>query len=113
MLQKIMKLKPHELRVMDLLVSDVISSNIMNSIKTNPTITDYDITGHGYFITITNSDLPIERIVCHEPMIIGESNGVESTFLIYIEKHELTIECAGIGEIEPPEDYWDINISKA
>jgi len=98
-----------------MLMSDVISSNVMNSIKTNPAITDYYTTGHGYFLTITNSDLPIERIVCHEPMIIGECNGVESTFLIFIENHEITIECAGIGEIEPPEDYrdWDINVSKA
>jgi len=110
-----MKLKPHEIKVMDMLVSNVVSSNTMNSIKTNPNITNYYTTGHGYFLTITDTDLPIERIVCHKPMIIGECNGVETTFLIIIEKHKLTIECAGMGEIEPPEDYrdWDIDVSKA
>ncbi|MFK5970120.1 MAG: hypothetical protein QM487_08405 [Candidatus Marithrix sp.] len=46
------------------------------------------------------------------PVIIGEYNGVESAFLIFIEKHELTIECASISEIEPPENYrdWDNTI---
>ena len=48
-------------------------------------------------------------------MIIGESNGVESTFLIFIEEHQLTIECAGMSDVEPPEDYrnWDIVISRS
>ncbi|MFK5947959.1 MAG: hypothetical protein QM500_04200 [Methylococcales bacterium] len=110
-----MELKPHEIRVIEMLVSDVISSETLNIIKRNPNITDYNVTGHGYFLTIVNTDLPIERIVCHTPMIIGECNGVESTFLIFIEEHELTIECAGMSEIEPPEDYrdWDINVRKA
>ena len=110
-----MKLKPHEIRVIDMLVSDVISSSTMNSIKTNPTITDYWTTELGYFLTITDAGLPIERIVCHKPRIVGECNGVETDFLIFIEEHELTIECVGMGEILPPEDYrdWDINVSKA
>lgn len=110
-----MQLKPHEIRIIDMLVSEVVPSSTMDSIKTNPTITDYYTTGHGYFLTIKNLDLPWKRIVCHKPMIIGECKGVESTFLIFIEKHELTIECAGMSEIEPPEDYrdWDINVSKA
>lgn len=110
-----MRLKPHEIKAMDMLVSGVISSNTMNSIKTNSTITDYYTTGHGYFLTIKDANLPIEHIVCHEPMIIGECNGIEATFLIFIEKYELTIECAGMGKIERPEDYrdWDIYVSKA
>ena len=88
---------------------------MIESIKTNPNITDFYTTGHGYFLTLTNLELPNERIVCHEPMIIGESNGVESTFLIFIEEHQLTIECAGMSDVEPPKDYrnWDIVISRS
>ena len=110
-----MKLKPHEIRVLDMLVSDVISSKTMNNIKTNPTVTDYYTTGHGYFLTVEDAGLPVERIVCDEPVIIGECNGIETTFLVFIENHELTIECAGMGEIEPPQDYrdWDVNVSRA
>jgi len=110
-----MELKPHEIEIIDILASDVISSDAMNNMKINPTVTDYHTTGHGYFLTITNPDLPIERLVCDKPLITGECNGVLSTFLIFIEEHELTIECAGIGDVEPPEDYrnWSINVKKA
>ena len=112
---KIMKLKAHEIIVIDLLLSNVISSDAISSIKSNPNITDYYTTGHGYFLTVTSLYLPKERIVCHELMIIGESNGVESTFIIFIENNELTIECAGVSDVEPPKDYrdWKININKA
>jgi hypothetical protein len=110
-----MNLKPHEINVIYILLSGIISSDVIESINTNPNITDFYTTGHGYFLTLTNLELPNERIVCHEPMIIGESNGVESTFLIFIEEHQLTIECAGMSDVEPPEDYrnWDIVISRS
>lgn len=71
-----MELKPHEIKVIDMLVSGVVSSDILSSIKSNPDITDYYTTGHGYFLTITNSDLPARHIICHEPMIIDKSSGV-------------------------------------
>ena len=110
-----MKLKAHEIKVIDILASNVVSSDIVNSIKADPTITDIRVTGHGYFLTITHSGLPAKRIVCDKPMIIGSCNEIESTFLVFIENHELTIECAGMSQIEPPEDYrnCDIHISKA
>lgn len=105
-----MKLKAHEIKVIDMLASNVFSSEIMKSLKENPTIKEIDVTGHGYFITIAHPSLPETRIICNKPMIIGSCNGVESTFLIFIENHELTIERAGVGEIEPPEDYKDCEI---
>ena len=110
-----MELKPHEIEIIDILASDVISSDTMNNIKTNPTVKDCHSTGHGYFIIIANPNLPAERIVCDKPIITGECNGVLSTFLIFIEEHELTIECAGIGDVEPPKDYrdWNINVKTA
>ena len=110
-----MKLKAHEIKVIDMLASNIASSETMNSIKINPIITDFHTTGHGYFLTVTHSDLPSKRIVCDKPIIIGSHNGVESTFLIFIENHELTIECAGMSQIELPGVYrdCDINIYKA
>lgn len=108
-----MNLKPHEINVIDILLSSIISSDVIESIKTDPDITDFYTTGHGYFLSLTNLELPNHRIVCHEPMIIGESNGIESTFLIFIEEHQLTIECAGMSDTELPENYreWKINMT--
>ena len=68
------------------------------------------MTGYGYFITIHHPNLPENRIVSHKPLIIGESDGIETSFVVFIENRELTIECHGFGDIKNPGDYRDSNI---
>ncbi len=103
-------LKPHEQKVLDILVSGTIPDDVLKEIKINPTITEYDVTGNGYFLTIKHPSLPIDRIVCDEPMLIGECDGVETGFIVFIENGELTIECHGWGDKDIPKDYRECRI---
>ena len=103
-------LKPHEKLVLDILVSESIPDNVMKDIKANPSITGYDVTGNGYFLTVKHPSLPIERIVCDEPMIIGECDGIETGFVVFIENGELTIECHGWGDKAIPQDYRGLSV---
>lgn len=108
-------LKVHEHIVLDTLVSGIISADTMSDIKNEPTISAYDITDNGYFITLKHPDLPEERIVCDKPIIIGECNGIKTGFVIFIENNELTIECHGWGNHLIPKNYreLDVKVKKA
>lgn len=98
-------LKKHEEIVLDHLVADHFSPEVLNEIKNNGIDSNYETTENGYFFTIKHNKIPIERIVCDKPMLIGESNGIETGFVVFIENGEITIECHGWGDQDIPREY--------
>ena len=104
------ELKSHEQIVLDILVSNVIAEDTLKDIKRNPIFPEYDVTGHGYFLTLRHPSLPLESIVCDKPMIIGECDGIETGFVVFIENGELTIECHGWDDSKIPRNYRELDI---
>ena len=103
-------LKPHEQLVVDRLVGNGLSSELLSDLKENGAVSSYETTGNGFFLTLKHEGLPSERTVYSTPTLIGESAGIQSGFVIFIEDGELTIECHGWVAEEVPEDYRDQNI---
>jgi len=102
--------KPHEEQVLDLLISSVLASEQIAAIKVKGESIDYHHTGCGYFFSVSHPCLPQNRIVCHTPMVIGNADGIECTFLVFIENGELTIECATAGIDSIPLNFRDLNV---
>jgi hypothetical protein len=65
---------------------------------------------NGYFLTIKHPKIPIKRIVCHEPVIVGKAEGVDVGFVVFIEDREIMIECHDWGDKEIPQDYRDKDV---
>ena len=63
--------------------------------KSTPVI---DFSGVGYFLTIKDKGIPMERYVLDRPHIIGELGGVQVGYLAFIDSFELTLECYSYGE---------------
>ena len=108
-------LKKYEEQVLEILTKDVLRQGLIESIKTEGTISSYETTGHGYFLTIIHKELPDNRIVCSQPLLIGESEGIQTGFVIFIQNHELTLECHGWSDVEIPRTYreQDVKITTA
>lgn len=98
-------LKDYEKKVLGLLVLNVLSPDQLNRIVHEGKLVGYEYTGCGYFLTITHELLPKERIVCDEPTLIGEVNGITCGFVIFIENGELTLECHSWGELDVTENF--------
>ena len=105
-----LELREHEKIVLDRLVSGTIAPDLLEELKENARMTDYYAAGYGYFLTIEHAALPAERIVCSEPMVVGENAGIETGFVVFIENRSLTIECYSLGGEEVPRDYRDRHI---
>ena len=74
----------------------------------------YEYTGCGYFLRFSHSDLPQERSVHSEPTLNGSWNGIESGFVVFIEKGKLTLECHDWGLTPIPSHYREqlVNVTR-
>ena len=52
-----------------------------------------EYSGVGYFLTIKDELLPINRFVLSTPYIGGTLDGISVGYLAFIENHELMLEC--------------------
>lgn len=103
-------LKDYEKKVIGLLVSEILSSDRLNNVLRDCEFIDYEYTKSGYFLNIRSSHLPKGRIVCSEPIIIGEADNITCGFVIFIENGELTIECHSWSEENVSEDFRDKDV---
>lgn len=103
-------LKNYEKKVLNLLASDVFSSDEINSIIRDCQLVGYEYTGSGYFLEISHSLLPNNRIVCDRPIVVGEADGITCGFIVFIENNRLTIECHSWGELNVTKDFRDKDV---
>lgn len=69
-----------------------------------------DHSGVGYFLTIRDDGLPAERVVLDQPVVLGRAGAIEVGFVVFVENHELTLECHGWGE-EVPTDIRERHVA--
>ncbi len=103
-------LKGFEQQAVDLLLEGVLPRTTIQAVKDNAELVNYEHTGVGYFLTLRHPALPRERLVCDKPTVIGQSEGIESGFIVFIENHELVLECHSWGADHVPETYRDENV---
>jgi len=104
-----MELKKYEIEVLKLMLSEKFNKEEINSVLNSP-VTDYDYTGAGYFLELTNKILPIYRVVISEPILSGRANEFNVGFVIYVENSKLVLECHSWGLANPPENCRDKQI---
>jgi hypothetical protein len=83
----------YEREVVATLLDGHLSGAVVESILAEAVLVSFEDTGAGYFLTAAHPDLPVERIACHEPVLIGTAGDLECGFVIFIENGELTLEC--------------------
>ena len=96
-------IKSFEKDIIRILCSSTLDSNLIEEVFKYGEV-KIDFSGYGYFIEISYNSLPYERIVCNEPFIESSFDGKEVGFLVFIEKHSLTLECHTYGEEFKPQE---------
>jgi hypothetical protein len=99
-----------EKHALNFLLPNILSLDCIDEITTNGELISHEYTGAGYFRVIRHDSLPLERITCHEPIVIGESGRITCGFVVFIEERQLTLECHSWGESEVPEDFRDEDV---
>ena len=100
-------LRPFEARVVKLLAAGRLSPQQLHARLAFEGPGRYEYSGSGYFLTLAIPGLPLERIVCREPVVVGRSGDVTCGFVVFMERGELTLECFTWGAVEVPEGFRD------
>ena len=96
-----LEMRPFERDVVGRLAEGRIPREVLERVFSAPA--DLDHTGVGYFLTVRDAGLPRDKMVLDTPLLVGRSAGLEVGFVVFIEDHELTLECHGWGT-ELPDD---------
>jgi hypothetical protein len=102
--------KKFEIEAIRLLTANVLSAEALSQVEQASALDDYEYTGCGYFATLRHESLPIDRVVCHELKVIGESRGIKVGFILFLENHELMLECHDWGIQNIPADFREQDV---
>jgi hypothetical protein len=100
--------KPFEREAVQLLVAGHIAAEVLQRVYDAPH-SAYEHTGVGYFLRVRDEGLPDKRIVLSNPIVLGHAGDVEVGFVVFVEGHELTLECHGWGGAVPA-DVRDLQV---
>lgn len=103
--------KEFEWNVVEALTGSLLSHSLKSRLKDEAELVELSFTGCGYFLTVRHDELPATRIVCDQPMVIGDANGITTGFVVFLENYELTLECHSLDVDDVPEDYRERDVS--
>lgn len=98
------RLQPFEVDVLSHLTAGVLSTEALLTAIRDGEEVGYEHTGVGYFYTLKHPGLPQDRQVLSRPLVLGEWNGVEASFVVFLESHQLMLECVTTDD-SLPVDY--------
>ena len=88
-----------------MLVGDLLPDGQLQAVLDSAHLVSFEHTGVGYFLNVQHSALPAERVVCHEPLLMGKAGDVECGFVVFLGERKLTLECFTYGDESLPEDF--------
>ena len=100
-----------EVEVVKILTRNHLRETVIAAILADANLVSYEDTDAGYFVTGQHQLLPLHRIVCDKPLLIGSTPKVECGFLIFSEDRKLTLECHSWGDESVPGDFREQEIS--
>lgn len=98
-------LKQFEIQVVRFLASSVLAQELIETVINEAEFVSYEYSGSGYFLTIQHSALSADRTVCSKPTVMGQIGEVSCGFVLFIENHELTLECHSWGLVNIPDGF--------
>jgi hypothetical protein len=99
------RLQQFEIDALRRLTEGVLAPDVLESVIRDADHIAYDYTGYGYFLTISHPQLPVERIVCQTPVLVGDCEGLQPSFVVFLEANEMTLECFPLDARPIPDDF--------
>lgn len=98
-------LKNFELQVIKAMACDVLSDEMLDELANSGIPVVYEYTGCGYFVTVEHNALPAVERTLSVPPLVGALGEVVCGFVVYLGKHELTLEIHEWGPFSVTNDF--------
>ena len=97
--------KPFETEVLKLLLGRQLPEGELDLVLDQGTLVSYEYSGSGYYLTVRHPGLPVRRVVCNKPVVLGTSGDVQCGFVVFLRDAGLTLECHTWGAVDVPEGF--------
>lgn len=95
-----MSFADYEVKAIRATVGDRLDSTALDKVLAAPNV-EVEHTGVGYFATAAHDSLPADRQVFSEVKVVGKFGSDDLGFVVFVENHELVLECFSYGESLP------------
>ncbi|WP_187429064.1 hypothetical protein ROLI_004640 [Roseobacter fucihabitans] len=103
-------LKSFEVKAINLLTANVFPAWQADKMHSSDNLIRLDFTERGYFITLSSSSFPIERLLLNSPPVNGKVDELLTGFVAFVENNELTLECFAYDGDIVPDNFRDLNV---
>ena len=98
--------RPFELQAIALMATGVLSESQLALLR-RLEAASYEYTGSGYYLKVSHPSLPQQTKTLSEPAVIGAAGDIQAGFVVYLDQHQLTLECHTWGAVDVPGDFRD------
>ncbi|WP_431094956.1 hypothetical protein [Polaromonas aquatica] len=102
-----------EKQAVRMLATPRLGNALVETVLEDSEFVAFEHTGVGYFLTVRHPLLPMERAVFDEPTVVGRIEEYEGGYLVFVENHELMLECYSTGAVEVPADFRERRVNLA
>ena len=99
-----------EIEAIELLAKDVLSAEIINKVVSHAGASEYEYTGGGYYLSISEDWIPDVKLTVINPVVIGTYQNIMNGFIVHIGNHRFTLECHDWSEVPTPVNFRDFNV---
>lgn len=103
-------LRNFEIEVIRLLANSALDESQLDGLASFTGSAEYEYTGSGYFLTVRIPMLPDTQSTLSHPFVVGEADGIEGGFVVFLEPGELTLECHSWNAVDVPADFRERNV---
>lgn len=103
-------LRDFEIKVIRLLANSALDESQLNGLASFTGSAQYEYTGSGYFLTVQMPMLPDIQSTFSHPFVVGEADGIECGFVVFLEHRELTLECHSWSAVDVPANFRERNV---
>ena len=93
------------------LASHAVPADTLDAAAALDEVDRFNYTGCGYFLTVGQKNLPVERCTLSVPAVVCIAGDVLAGFVAFLGDHELTLECHTWGEVDVPPDFRERQVN--
>jgi len=102
---------PFEVQAIRLMAGAVVPEPLLERVLAAAKADHYEYTGCGYFLTVKDPELPVERRSLWEPPVAGVAGEIQAGFVVYLGDGELTLECHTWGAVDVPQNFREMAVN--
>jgi hypothetical protein len=92
------------------LVTPRLGAVAVAAIERDAEFVSLEHSGCGYFLTVKHTSVPIDRVVCSEPIVSGHFDNTTCGCIVFMGNGELMLECYSFGVESIPTHVRDLRV---